>query len=74
MLTTLFPRASAQKVTEIHQSYSKYFFQNVSPLFSGALATLKELKQAGIKIAIATGKSKKRLRLGLTTTRPRKLF
>ena len=61
VLATLFPSASPQKVADIHQSYSKYFFQNVSPLFSGALATLEELKQAGIKIAIATGKSRRGL-------------
>ncbi len=60
----LYPRAQAEQVARMAQAYSRYFLHEAStPMqpFEGAEALLKALKEKGVRLAIATGKSRKGL-------------
>ncbi|WP_305856130.1 HAD family hydrolase [Balneatrix alpica] len=63
-LMDLLPQASEQERQQVRQHYVDYFIaaeQQPSPLFSGAEQVLEQLQQAGLSLAVATGKSRRGL-------------
>lgn len=64
-VAVLFPQIDdpslARRLTEAYSQYYVAQEQTPSPLFEGVLATLAELRQAGYKLAVATGKSRRGL-------------
>lgn len=60
----LYPQATPAQVEKMAQAYSHYFLHEAkTPMrpFEGAEALLKALKDKGVKLAIATGKSRRGL-------------
>jgi len=60
----LYPQATVDQVERMAQAYSQYFLhESKTPMqpFEGAEALLKALKEKGVKLAIATGKSRRGL-------------
>jgi len=60
----LYPTITETQLEAMRDNYSHYFVlaeQTPNPLFPGALEVLEELRQQGIKTAVATGKSRKGL-------------
>lgn len=60
----LYPELSAEEKEQIRLSYAEHFVrvdQTPSPFFDGVEDGLRQLKQAGYKMAVATGKSRKGL-------------
>lgn len=69
-IAQLFPGISEHDALALREGYSARFLaddQQPSLLFDGVEETLKELKSAGIHIAIATGKSRRGLNRILTS-------
>lgn len=63
-LQTLYPMATEAQVLAMSQSYTLHFLeQSDTPMqpFDGAELMLKSLKNAGMKLAVATGKSRRGL-------------
>ncbi len=64
-LVTLYPHLDVEKQSQLTASYSSHFLKddvsNPTQLFEGALDTLKQLKENGFKLAVATGKSRRGL-------------
>jgi len=61
---TLFPDLDDDTLQRYARAYSTHFVekdQTPSPLFPGALDTLENLKTAGYRLAVATGKSRRGL-------------
>lgn len=61
---TLYPDANEAGVAAMAESYTEYFLNHADvdmKPFDGAETLLKMLKQAGVKVAIATGKSRRGL-------------
>jgi phosphoglycolate phosphatase len=70
-LLVLYPRLTEEQVVDMRQHYSTFFFsKNVdqSMLFDGVLQTLDELQSSGLKLAVATGKSRHGLDKALEAT------
>lgn len=60
-VAALYPRLEAVRVREFIQVYGTVFRMNdalVSPMFQGAASVLTQMHQSGIRLAIATGKSR----------------
>ena len=60
----LYPQATPEQMEKMAQAYSRYFLHEAqTPMqpFEGAEALLKALKDKGVKLAIATGKSRRGL-------------
>jgi phosphoglycolate phosphatase len=73
----LFPDANADEVLDLVARYERaYFSKQVSrdDLFSGVYDMLDTLKNAGFKLAIATGKTREGLDEALNATNTRDLF
>lgn len=63
-LAALFPGLSDRKIDGLRQRYAEYYIsqdQEPSPLYPRVRETLLELKEAGFRMAVATGKSRKGL-------------
>ncbi|MAD58384.1 MAG: HAD family hydrolase [Porticoccus sp.] len=74
---TLFDKASDDQIMSMCASYSRIFIEldnNPSPMFSGALGLLQDLKKEGYYLAIATGKSRKGLNRALLAHKLNKFF
>lgn len=74
---TLFPDANADEVLDLVARYeTAYFSKKISrdDLFSGVYEMLETLKNAGFKLAIATGKTREGLDEALNATNTRDLF
>ena len=73
----LSPDCSTQQQKTIADAYRTHFFTNTetpSCLFEGAVETLEILKDAGLQLAIATGKSRRGLEKDLDDAGVRELF
>ena len=73
----LFPDANADEVLDLVARYERaYFSKQISrdDLFSGVYDMLETLKNAGFKLAIATGKTREGLDEALNATNTRDLF
>lgn len=76
-LETLYPSLSPAGVEEMREHYGKYFFsvpQDASILFEGVVSTLSQLRDAGLKLAVATGKSRHGLDKALVSTGLKSFF
>ncbi|EKF75213.1 HAD superfamily hydrolase [Alcanivorax hongdengensis A-11-3] len=63
-IATLYPHLDGQGIERMRDRYAQHFIaaeQTPSALYPGALALLGRLRQAGLKLAVATGKSRKGL-------------
>ncbi|MFT7184663.1 MAG: phosphoglycolate phosphatase [Pseudohongiellaceae bacterium] len=70
-LLVLYPELTDEQVVELRQHYSQFFFSkdiDQSILFDGVLATLDQLLASGLKLAVATGKSRNGLDKALEAT------
>ena len=70
-LETLYPSLSLAGVDEMRRYYGEYFFsvpQDPSILFDGVIDTLSHLRDSGLKLAVATGKSRNGLDKALLST------
>jgi phosphoglycolate phosphatase len=73
----LFDKASNEQVTAMCASYSRNFIKldnDPSPFFDGTLDALNDLKKAGYRLAIATGKSRKGLDRALSAKKLSSFF
>ncbi|WP_025820646.1 HAD-IA family hydrolase [Shewanella marina] len=73
----LFPNISQQQIAELAQYYSHFYKASddfASPLFDGVVELLQQLKQADIKLAVATGKSRRGLDRVLALTELADIF
>ncbi len=76
-LETLYPTLSASDIDKMRSYYGEYFFsvpQDASILFEGVVTTLTSLKDAGFKLAVATGKSRHGLDKALLSTGLKSFF
>ena len=63
-MARLFPEVPEQRRVELAQTYSRHFVANeptTPDLFPGALETLHRLRDRGLELAVATGKSRRGL-------------
>ena len=63
-MARLFPEVPEERRIELAQTYSRHYVANESDtpeLFPGALETLHQLRDRGLELAIATGKSRRGL-------------
>ena len=63
-ISTLYPRLSDSGVLAMRDAYAQHFIaaeQSPSPLFAGAEVLLQQLRSQGMRLAVATGKSRKGL-------------
>lgn len=63
-MRALYPQADAEQIQCISSAYSEHFLnesEEQMEIFAGALELLAALREAGIKVAIATGKSRRGL-------------
>jgi len=70
-LLVLYPELTNEQIVELRKHYSHYFFsKNVDQtmLFDGVLDTLGHLQASGLKLAVATGKSRNGLDKALEAT------
>ena len=68
---SLYPQANAvfvKKTAEVYRDFYLFKDKTPSPLFSGVVNMLDELRQEGYDLAIATGKSRRGLDKGLNET------
>jgi phosphoglycolate phosphatase len=76
-MQTLFPEADKQMQEQLVSSYSrKYFSKQISrdDLFPGVHGMLVQLKEAGYRLAVATGKTRAGLQEALQATGTEELF
>jgi len=69
-LLDLYPRLGDDELASMKRFYSNYFYSadvEQGALFEDVLSVLSELKLEGVKLAVATGKSRKGLDLALKT-------
>jgi phosphoglycolate phosphatase len=60
-LLVLYPQLTEVQIVELRKHYSHFFFSkdvDRSMLFDGVLETLEKLQSSGLKLAVATGKSR----------------
>lgn len=70
-IAQLYPSLKRQMINLAAQTYREFYLfkdKTPSPLFAGVEGVLKDLKQSGYDLAIATGKSRKGLEKGLSET------
>jgi phosphoglycolate phosphatase len=70
-LETLYPSLSPAGIEEMRGHYGEFFFsvpQDASTLFEGVVDTLTQLRDAGLKLAVATGKSRNGLNKALLSS------
>ena len=70
-LLVLYPGLSDAEIVTLRQHYSQFFFSkkvDQSMLFDGVLETLDQLRLSGMKLAVATGKSRNGLDKALEST------
>lgn len=70
-LLVLYPELSDEQVDILRKHYSHYFFSkdvDQTMLFDGVLDTLEALQSSGVKLAVATGKSRNGLDKALEAT------
>lgn len=70
-LETLYPTLSVSGIESMRGHYSDFFFsvpQDESILFEGVVSTLTDLRYAGLRLAVATGKSRHGLDKALLST------
>ena len=63
-IATLYPQLAASDIDTMRERYAAHFIaaeSEPSPLFPGAESVLQGLREAGAKLAVATGKSRKGL-------------
>ena len=63
-MAQLFPEVPEQRRIELAQTYARHYVENESDtpaLFPGALETLHQLRDRGLELAVATGKSRRGL-------------
>mgnify|MGYP003651996500 FL=1 len=76
-LETLYPSLSLAGVDEMRSHYGEYFFsvpQDASTLFEGVVDALSNLRDSGVKLAVATGKSRNGLDKALISTGLKSFF
>ncbi len=76
-LEALYPSLSPAGIEQMRSYYGEYFFsvpQDASTLFDGVVETLTILKDSGVKLAVATGKSRQGLDKALVSTRLKAFF
>lgn len=76
-LETLYPLLSLAGIDQMRAHYGEHFFsvpQDASILFEGVLNTLSDLRDAGVKLAVATGKSRNGLDKALVSTGLKSFF
>ena len=70
-IAQLYPSLKRQMINLAAQTYREFYLfkdKTPSPLFDGVETVLKDLKQSGYDLAIATGKSRRGLEKGLSET------
>ena len=70
-LQTLYPSLCDKDVERMRQAYAEFFFQSEMTeenLFAGVIDTLEGMKERGISLAVATGKSRNGLNVALKAT------
>lgn len=70
-LLTLYQDLSSEQVKSMRKHYSEHFFKTqtgAANLFSGVHETLTELRRKGLRLAVATGKSRNGLDKALKST------
>tara|TARA_R110000850_G_scaffold72424_4_gene159318 strand:- start:762 stop:1415 length:654 start_codon:yes stop_codon:yes gene_type:complete len=76
-LETLYPSLSLAGIEQMRAYYGEHFFsvpQDASILFEGVLSTLSDLRDTGVKLAVATGKSRNGLDKALVSTGLKSFF
>lgn len=76
-LATLYPSLSDADINKMRTYYGEYFFsvpQDASTLFKMCIETLTDLRDAGVLLAVATGKSRHGLDKALSSTGLKKFF
>ena len=76
-LETLYPSLSPAGVDLMRGHYGEHFFsvpQDESTLFEGVVNTLSHLRDVGLKLAVATGKSRNGLDKALISTGLKRFF
>jgi phosphoglycolate phosphatase len=76
-LLSLYPGLTEAQILAMRDHYSQYFFSretDQSTLFEGVVETLEALKVSGVRLAVATGKSRNGLEKALTSTKLRRFF
>lgn len=76
-LETLYPSLSLAGIEQMRAHYGEHFFsvpQDASILFEGVLSTLSDFRNAGVKLAVATGKSRNGLDKALVSTGLKSFF
>lgn len=76
-LSTLYPDLSERDIEVMRQHYADYFFsvsQDASILFNGVIETLTALSNSGVRLAVATGKSRHGLDKALHSTGLKRFF
>lgn len=76
-LETLYPELSLAGIEEMRTYYGEHFFsvpQDSSIIFEGVVHTLTHLREAGVKLAVATGKSRNGLDKALVSTGLKSFF
>ena len=76
-LLTLYPELSEDEIKNLRAHYSTQFFSaptNAAQLFDGVLELLQYLRDKGLKLAVATGKSRNGLEKALDSTTLRPYF
>jgi len=70
-LLVLYPELTDEQIVVLRKHYSHFFFSKVvdqTMLFDGVLETLDQLQSSGLKLAVATGKSRNGLDKALVAT------
>jgi phosphoglycolate phosphatase len=70
-LLVLYPTLTNEKIVELRKHYAQFFFSkriDQTMLFDGVLETLDKLRISGLKLAVATGKSRNGLDKALEAT------
>jgi phosphoglycolate phosphatase len=76
-LETLYPSLSLAGIDQMRSHYAEYFFsvpQDASILFEGVINTLSDLRDMGVRLAVATGKSRHGLDKALISTGLKSFF
>lgn len=76
-LETLYPSLSPSDIDKMRGFYAEHFFsvpQDESTLFNRCVESLASLRDAGVKLAVATGKSRHGLDKALESTGLKKFF
>jgi len=76
-LEALYPDIDAAGVEAMRQHYSTAFFERETgkeQLFDGVIPVLEALKESGVRLAVATGKSRRGLERALDSTGLRQYF